>query len=121
MSDPVSAIIPQSKSRHLRSCLLCSLIQTSNDFRSIGCPNCEEILQLKDNPDRILSCTTASFDGVIAVIDPETSWVARWQRTAKYARGMYAVRVKGRVPEDVEAELESRGIKYRPRDQSDQD
>lgn len=97
MSDPVSAIIPQSKSRHLRSCLLCSLIQTSNDFRSIGCPNCEEILQvrveimaiphshsilqLKDNPDRILSCTTASFDGVIAVIDPETSWVARWQRT----------------------------------------
>ena len=40
---------------------------------------------------------------------------------AKYVRGMYAVRVKGRVPEDVEAELESRGIKYRPRDQTDQD
>ena len=40
---------------------------------------------------------------------------------AKYVRGMYAVRVKGRIPEDVEAELESRGIKYRPRDQSDQD
>ena len=41
--------------------------------------------------------------------------------TAKYVRGMYAVRVKGRIPEDVEAELESRGIKYRPRDQTDQD
>jgi hypothetical protein len=40
---------------------------------------------------------------------------------AKYVRGMYAVRVKGRVPEDVEAELDSRGIKYRPRDQTDQD
>lgn len=40
---------------------------------------------------------------------------------AKYVRGMYAVRVKGRIPEDVEAELESRGIKYRPRDQTDQD
>lgn len=34
---------------------------------------------------------------------------------------MYAVRVKGRIPEDVEAELESRGIKYRSRDQTDQD
>jgi hypothetical protein len=41
--------------------------------------------------------------------------------TAKYVRGMYAVRVKGRIPEDVEAELESRGIKYRSRDQTDQD
>ncbi len=40
---------------------------------------------------------------------------------ANYARGIYAVQVKGRVPEDVEAELENRGIKYRPRDQTDQD
>jgi transcription elongation factor SPT4 len=28
------------------------------------------------------------------------------------------VRVKGRIPEDVEAELEEKGIKYRPRDQT---
>jgi transcription elongation factor SPT4 len=40
---------------------------------------------------------------------------------AKYARGVYAVRVKGRVPEDVEAELSERGIRYRPRDQTDND
>lgn len=43
------------------------------------------------------------------------------RQTAGNVRGMYAVRVKGRVPEDVEAELESRGIKYRPRDQADID
>jgi transcription elongation factor SPT4 len=42
-------------------------------------------------------------------------------RTAKYVRGMYAARVRGRVPEDVEDALESRGIKYRPRDQTEQD
>ena len=40
---------------------------------------------------------------------------------AKYVRGMYAVRVKGRVPDDVEQELHDRGIRYRPRDQTDQD
>jgi len=40
---------------------------------------------------------------------------------AKYVPGMYAVRVKGRIPEDVETELENRGIKYRARDQNDQD
>jgi transcription elongation factor SPT4 len=98
---------------------------------------------MTNNSERIASCTTTYFDGVIAVVDPEASWVARWQRTcafclfvhcyfgpcllirwfdvAKYVRGMYAVRVKGRIPEDVEAELESRGIKYRSRDQTDQD
>ena len=41
--------------------------------------------------------------------------------SAKYVRGMYAARVKGRIPEDVEAELENRGIKYRPRDQTEID
>ena len=40
---------------------------------------------------------------------------------AKYVPGMYAVRVSGRIPEDVEMELERRGIKYRPRDGTDQE
>jgi len=79
------------------------------------------ILEMKGSPDRIGACTTAYFDGIVSVIDPEASWVARWQRTSKYVRGMYAVRVKGRIPDDVEAELESRGIKYRSRDQTVQD
>lgn len=99
---------------------------------------------MRGNPDRIQSCTTTQFDGVIAIIDSSQSWVAQWQRvgtsislfsislihtnhwsklisTANKARGMYAVRVLGRIPEDVEMELERRGIKYRPRDQTDQD
>jgi len=78
-------------------------------------------MQMKQSQDRVQSCTTTHFDGVIAVIDPEQSWVARWQRTSKYVRGMYAARVRGRVPEDVEQELNERGIRYRPRDQTDQD
>lgn len=159
------SIIPaQARSKTLRACLLCSIIQLPKDFQRGGCPNCEEILQvcacsvfrccspqlivtratrsqMKGSPDRIQTCTTTQFDGVISVIDPDSSWVARWQRTgafisrytlarlfeltlcitAKYVRGMYAVRVTGRIPEDVEMELERRNIKYRPRDQSDQD
>ncbi|KAI0922102.1 hypothetical protein AcV5_000484 [Taiwanofungus camphoratus] len=116
-----TAIPPQPRAKQLRACLLCSIIQAPADFRKHGCPNCEELMQMKGYPDRIQACTTTHFDGVIAVIDPETSWVGRWQRISKYARGMYAVRVKGRIPEDVEGELEGRGIKYRPRDQSEQD
>ncbi|KAF5324469.1 hypothetical protein D9611_004525 [Ephemerocybe angulata] len=116
------ATIPsQARSKQLRACLLCSIIQVPADFRKNGCPNCEEIVGLKGNPERITTCTTTFFEGVISVIDPDNSWVARWQRTSKYARGMYAIRVKGRIPEDIEANLEVRGIKYRPRDQTDQD
>lgn len=39
---------------------------------------------MKGSPDRIQGCTTTQFDGVIAVIDPDSSWVARWQRTCAY-------------------------------------
>jgi hypothetical protein len=37
--------------------------------------------QMRGSQDRIASCTTTHWDGLIAVISPETSWVARWQRT----------------------------------------
>ena len=103
MSVQGEAVIPtHARSRQLRACLLCSIIQSPGDFKKVGCPNCEEILQvlllpplsrslyihtlclkLKMNQDRILSCTSAQFDGVIAVIDPDASWVARWQRTCE--------------------------------------
>jgi hypothetical protein len=43
------------------------------------------------------------------------------RQAAGKVRGMYAMRVKDRVPEDVEAGIESRGIKHRPRDQMDID
>lgn len=68
-------------------------------------------------------------------MDPENSWVARWQRTckfcgqiessvsdspfsAKYVRGMYAARVAGRIPEDVEDDITAQGFSYRPRDET---
>ena len=94
-------IPPQARSKHLRACLLCSIIQLPAEFRKSGCPNCEEILQvricrhtliqsahpimqMKGSQDRITSCTTTQFDGVISVIDPDNSWVARWQRTGPF-------------------------------------
>lgn len=51
--QPQAAIPPQPKARQLRACLLCSLIQTPGDFRKNGCPNCEEILQVRPSPPQI--------------------------------------------------------------------
>ena len=39
----------------------------------------------------------------------------------KFTRGVYAIRVYGRIPEDVEDDLERKGIVYRPRDGSVKD
>jgi RNA polymerase subunit RPABC4/transcription elongation factor Spt4 len=95
-----AAIPPLPKSKQLRACLLCSVIQHPLDFRKNGCPNCEELMQvrwafsmptpnvdqskMKGSTDRTNACTSTYFDGVIAVIDPEASWVARWQRTGAF-------------------------------------
>jgi transcription elongation factor SPT4 len=73
-------------------------------------------------------------------MNPKDSWVARWQRIGKgrepsdilylvlicskldkFQQGVYAIRVYGRIPEDVEDDLERRGISYRPRDGSVQE
>lgn len=42
----MAAIPPQARSKTLRACLLCSIIQLPNEFKRNGCPNCEEILQV---------------------------------------------------------------------------
>jgi Spt4/RpoE2 zinc finger len=39
---------------------------------------------MKGSSDRIQACTSLFFDGIVAVIDPEMSWVARWQRTCAF-------------------------------------
>ncbi|KAG8935864.1 transcription elongation factor spt4 [Tulasnella sp. 419] len=115
MNAPAGAI-PGAK-KQLRACLLCSIIQTPQDFKRLGCPNCDEILQIQNDSERVASCTSAQFDGVIALTNPGESWVARWQRTDNFVRGLYAIRVTGRLPVDVQDALAVRGYTYRPRDQ----
>ncbi|KAI2665073.1 Transcription elongation factor SPT4 [Labeo rohita] len=84
--------------RHLRACLLCSLVKTIDQFEYDGCDNCESYLQMKGNREMVYECTSSSFDGVIAMMSPEDSWVAKWQRIG------------------VVRELKSRGVIYRSRD-----
>ncbi|KAF9351110.1 Transcription elongation factor SPT4 [Mortierella sp. NVP85] len=126
----MSSIIPADK-KQLRACLLCSLIKArtarlfpaskQEQFFKSGCDNCESLLEMKGQMDRVLDCTSQHFDGAIAVMQPSESWVAKWQRIDKFEKGIYAVQVQGRLPEDIEEDLESKNIKYRPRDGSARD
>jgi transcription elongation factor SPT4 len=83
--------------RGLRACMVCSIVQSGTKFVSSGCPNCEEFLEMRHNADVVQDCTSAVFEGMIAMADPESSWVAKWQRLQGYAPGTYAVKVEGVV------------------------
>lgn len=104
-----------------RACLLCGMVQSLNQFRNEGCPNCESVLHFQDNDDVVRECTSPSFEGLVALKGDSQSWVARWLRVENFVSGLYAVRIVGKLPDDVRLELESQGISYRPRDGSVQD
>ena len=42
-----------------------------------GCENCG-FLGMEGDKDRCLECTTVSFQGMISVMDPASSWCAKW-------------------------------------------
>jgi transcription elongation factor SPT4 len=83
--------------RGLRACMVCSIVQAGTKFVSNGCPNCDEFLEMRHSADVVQDCTSAVFEGMIAMADPATSWVAKWQRLEGYAPGTYAVKVEGVV------------------------
>jgi transcription elongation factor SPT4 len=110
--------------KDLRACLLCSIVLTLREFSDSGCPNCQDLMSSAHDG------TTSNWEGSIALIDPNESWVSKWQGLTNYVPGLYAVRyrslsafhtdcrVNGTLPEEVRDELERRGIPYRPRDGS---
>lgn len=104
-----------------RACLLCGIVQSLGQFRNEGCPNCESVLHFQDNDDVIRECASPTFEGIVAVRGSSQSWVAKWLRIENFVPGQYAVRVSGKLPDDIKNDLYSQGIEYRPRDGSVQD
>lgn len=95
------SFVPGSQQRHLRACMVCSIVQIQQRFIREGCPNCESFLGLQNHPDSVQECTSQVFEGLITLADPKRSWVARWQRLEGYVPGVYAVKVVGQVREDL--------------------
>nr|CAG4644522.1 EOG090X0NWO [Lepidurus arcticus] len=104
--------------RNLRACLLCSIIKTFEQFEYDGCENCDELLRMKNNRDNVYDCTSSNFDGMIALMSPDDSWVAKWQQISRRCKGIYAISVSGRLPPSFIRELKTRGISYKSRDKS---
>jgi len=98
--------------REQRACMTCSLVKTFTQFYDTGCENCY-FLQMQDNRSRVSECTTAYFEGLIAMMQPKESWVAKWQRIGRLVPGIYAVSVTGELPDSIKKYLEERKYSYR--------
>lgn len=57
---------------------------------------------MKDYPRKVKSCTTTYFEGLIALVEPQNSWVAKWQRIVQMRPGMYAISVSGSLLDEEE-------------------
>ena len=103
-------------------------------FYQDGCENCP-FLELADRQDRVASCTTANFEGVIAMMKPDESWVARWEGINRNLPGarprrppeeaprprahrrrraqVYAMKLTGQMPEQIRQFLSDKRISCR--------
>ncbi|KAF8427462.1 putative transcriptional elongation protein Spt4 [Tirmania nivea] len=114
-----STFVTPGQYRNLRACMVCSIVQPHSKFTKEGCPNCEEAIHLRNNPDKVEDCTSPVFEGLIALWQPTSSWVSKWQRIDGFVKGMYAVKVSGNLPEEIILQLEDADVYYQPRDGSD--
>lgn len=101
---------PKTSANKLRACLNCSLVQTTEEFKKFGCPNCPFLCVERDR--NVNFTTSASFKGTIALIDPKSSWIGKWQRLGNYKSGIYAMVVYGELGEDFIDLVERDGRVY---------
>lgn len=109
--------LPPSINKKLRACLGCSLIMTQAQFKDEGCTNCPT-LNMKDNTDNVLDCTTDRYSGVIGLYNAKSSWVAKWQHMDGFIPGLYAITMEGELSESKILALEREGRTYYPRNKS---
>lgn len=95
---------PKSK-KDLRACLACCLVKNYSQFLADGCDNCTPPLEMADDEVYVRTCTTTEFDGYFVNLNPSKSWVAKWQFFKHYKIGLYALTVRGELPQDKIAQL----------------
>ena len=86
ISKTMSETVPKDL-RQLRACLSCSLVKTFDQWENDGCENCDVFLHMKNNRDNVYDMTSSNFDGMVASMKPDDSWVCKWQRITKFKPG----------------------------------
>ncbi len=61
---------------------------------------------------------SSKFKGMVALVQPGVSWVAKWQRINDYKPGLYAMTVEGALSDENVYEVEKTGKTYYDRSAS---
>lgn len=115
LHEEVEPVVPAGD-RKLRACLVSGLVKTEEQWIRDGNENVP-CLEMMNDREMVQECTSAKFDGLMAVMKPNASWTARWQGLTSYVPGCYALRVTGELPSQHRVTLEDHGIRYRPLDE----
>ncbi|KAK5580753.1 hypothetical protein RB653_000777 [Dictyostelium firmibasis] len=75
------SIVPSSF-KQSRACTECGLVKTVQQFDENGCENCGSSSS---------SSTTQNFEGIIAIMNPKESWIARKLQFERRVPGLYAL------------------------------
>ena len=86
-------------------------------LRPVLCGGLRELpfLELAERQDRVQSCTTSNFEGMVAMMKPDDSWVARWEGISRNLPGVYAMRLEGEMPPQIMQFLRDKRISCRAR------
>ena len=93
-----AAFVPEDMKK-MSACSYCKLILDERqwDKRKFKCPNCKTDAELKD------------FNGMISLMMPSESWVAKWNALQSKMPGLYAMHI---LDNEVEADKQDAGYGY---------
>ena len=82
-------------------------MKTYEQFYEHGCDNCAFFKKKGYDPD---TYTSAYFDGLVALAQPQQSWIGKWQRLTRFVEGCYALQVIGDFDQEIQDFLDERNI-----------
>ena len=83
------------KSRSMAACLGCGLLQETDVWREEKtCPNCEWHGDTK-------KWISSSYNGILALFQPKTSWCSSWLKYNKNKPGLYCIDNLGEVTPEI--------------------
>nr|CBV76070.1 transcription elongation factor SPT4 homolog [Polytomella sp. Pringsheim 198.80] len=94
-------------SKSMVSCHICMLVKTYEQFHNDGCENCNEFL---NKQLELPLFTTPNFSGLISIIEPTSSWAAKWLHLSKRVPGCYSLGINDEKPEQLMDLLSSKGL-----------